>query len=200
MFQKLCDQGNTKAKAKRLTAELTGVHKLSVQAFVNEIRVTGTLTDGSSGVKQCLNITDKLDNVVLTAIDVLVHQEFRLVGKEKGHPLVTVPNIHKRILEDSRIPRMSRDSLRRVLHFLGYKFVSTETNRDALMMNRQDLVAWRKRYVMIHFSLLGGFCSRESGEPFSWSFWTSWESWNSVETNDNCFPKNPAFFQFLHFS
>ncbi len=140
------EKGNGASKARVLAAELTGVALKSVRMFCQEIVACGGLTNNKRVVSR-LDIIDQLKDYQKEDIDIAIHEEFRLVAMERERPYISVRNLHRKLMQDPDFPRMCPDTLRKVIHTLGYRFQPTQTDRNVLLIDTPDLIEKRKRCV-----------------------------------------------------
>ncbi len=123
---------------------MTGVHVDNVREFLHEIQQTGSLTDSATGTSLKMDIYDRLDDIQKTALDRIVHGEFRKAKQHKV-PYVTMARIHKILLQDPTFPPMSRMTVRHVLHCHGYKLMATDSDRNVLLLEKSEILHWRRR-------------------------------------------------------
>ncbi len=140
------EKGNGAGRAKVLAAELTGISVSSVRIFCQEVRAPGGLTNTKRVVVSRRDMVDQLKDYQKEDIDIAIHQEFKLVAIEKDRPYISVRNLHRKLMQDPDFPRMCPDTLRKVIHALGYRFQPTQTDRNVLLIDTPDLIEKRKRY------------------------------------------------------
>ncbi len=143
------EKGNGSTKAKVLAAELTGVSLCSVRKICHEIEVGGVLTSNKKVIIR-KDMIDHLKDYEKEDIDIAIHEEFRLVATEKERPYISVRNLHRKLMQVPDFPRMCPDTLRKVIHSLGYRFQPTQTDRNVLLIDTPDLIEKRKRCVCLH--------------------------------------------------
>ncbi len=143
------EKGNGAGKAKSMAAELTGISLNSVRRFCHEVEACGGLTNNRRVVCR-QDMVDQLKDYQKEDIDIAIHQEFRLVAIEKERAYISVRNLHRKLMQDSDFPRMSPNTLRKVIHSLGYRFQPTQTDRNVLLIDTPDLIEKRKRCVYLH--------------------------------------------------
>ncbi len=98
-------------------------------------------------VKEKKDVMEKLDRFDRDALERLVHQAFRDVAADVEAPYLTLAGLHKKLVSDPSLPQMSVETLRKVLHCLGYRHVLSEVNRNIVLLERDEIVEWRKRYA-----------------------------------------------------
>ncbi len=145
VFQGLLDQGQARCSARDTTSRLTGVSLCNVKSIIQEIEQFGCLSDNSSGTRQKKDVIDKMDTCARDMLDNLVHKLFRQAASEARKPIVSLRSIHQEVVKDQSLPTMSRSSLRKVLLAIGYQFLSNETDRNVLLIEKSEIIWWRKR-------------------------------------------------------
>ena len=139
---------------------MTGVSLENVRSFLRELTLTGRLVDNTGLKQQRMDAVDKLDDFSREALDKLVHQQFRKAATETNQPAVSIKTLHQAVLQDGTIPPMCRTTLRKMLHALGYRFMSLESDRNVMLIDKSEIVWWRKRYKI--FATNGSFRSTRS--------------------------------------
>ncbi len=139
--------GLTHTKAVKRTAKCGGISTRAIYRILDELNVTGKLSNNAPVIKSRKDIMEKLDRFDKEAIERLVHQGFREVAQDIDTPYVTLSGLHKKLMDDPTLPRMSASTLQKVLHCLGYRHVTSGVDRNILLLERDDIVDWRKWYV-----------------------------------------------------
>ncbi len=154
VVEKLKQRGYGARKAKVTASDLTGVCLRTVQTICREAQTKGDkpLQSNSRIVCNRKDAFDKLLDYQKLDIENAVHQEFRLVAVERERPYISIRGLHCKLMQDPEFPRMSKESLRKILHSMGFRFMSTQTDRNVLLIDSPDLIDKRKKWV---------FCSKQ---------------------------------------
>lgn len=122
----------------KTVSEILGISTRSVYRILKEQKENVQLTSQkNSGPK--LTFKDKIDDFDFSAIRRKVHQFFY----EKDPP--TIAKVHQAVSDDPDLPNMSKSTMRAVLKHLNFKYA--RRNRRSCLMDRQDLILWRARYL-----------------------------------------------------
>ncbi|KAL4717838.1 hypothetical protein ACJJTC_000987 [Scirpophaga incertulas] len=82
---------------------------------------------------------DKIDEFTFSAIRRIVHQFFY-----RNEP-PTISKILQVMNDDPEMPKISKDTLRKILKHLNFKFVAR--SRKSTLIDRNDIITWRQRYL-----------------------------------------------------
>ncbi|CAH2108017.1 unnamed protein product [Euphydryas editha] len=82
---------------------------------------------------------DKIDEFTFSAIRRIVHQFLY-----RNEP-PTIAKILQVINDDPEMPKVSKDTLRKFLKHLNFKFVAR--SRKSTLIDRNDIITWRQRYL-----------------------------------------------------
>ena len=122
-------------------AEASGVSASSVYRFRREMKNTGKLVTPRKPKKSKEKIPSMkiYDDFTLSAIRRAVHGFFM-----KNEP-PTLKKVKQKIDEDETMPAMSITTLQRLFRKIGFRF--RKRSRRSLLIERNDLIEWRHRYL-----------------------------------------------------
>lgn len=126
-----------------MTAEFTGVAASSIYRAKKEFRecdgkfsTPGKVKPNAKGKRTRIQIYDEF---TLSAIRKKVHTFFR------ANDPPTVKKVCDAVNEDLTLPNFTYRTLLRVMHDLG--FVYKTRSRNSMLIERDDIVLWRRRYL-----------------------------------------------------
>lgn len=126
-----------------MTSNLTGVSTSSIKRIKSELRVKGRLS--TLGQKRTLKLKKKssrlvkYDDFTLSSIRRIVHKFY------KRNEIPTAAKIMQVVNDDDDLPNVSISTIRRLLKDLG--FVFRKRNRSSMLIERDDIQTWRRRYL-----------------------------------------------------
>lgn len=120
-------------------SENLGIGYHTVRKTVSEYNTTKCVKSPNRK-RQKPGIVDKIDEFDKNAIRRKVHSFW--FNKE----LPTIPKLLSAINEDETLPNIKKTSLGIVLKSLNFKY--TKRQRNSFLLERSDLVAWRRNYLL----------------------------------------------------
>jgi transposase len=122
---------------KELAAEC-GIGKTTIQKIISEYNSKKTISSPKM-TKTRKSISEKIDDFDKNAIRQKVHSFWR------NHELPTLEKIVQSVNEDESLPTLKRTTMYHLLKELN--FVYTKRQRNSILMEREDLILWRRRYL-----------------------------------------------------
>lgn len=138
----LFGSSKTVKEVEQETSDLTGVSVRSIAQLRSKwvetgvLRTPGKKRPAAQGTRIRTNI---YDDFTLSTIRRKVHQFY-----ERGE-LPTVKSILKSVNEDETLPSFKRETMRRILLDIGFRFEKRK-HRD-LLIDREDIIVWRRSYL-----------------------------------------------------
>lgn len=129
-----------KEEVLRTTATIMGVSRSTIIRIINEYKTTGELSSPPPNIPAHRKIIDDLDDFVLSAIRRKVHQFYY------NNELPTIDKVLAAVNEDDDLPTFTRSTMYRILKKLN--FVYTKRSRRSIMLDRPDLMIWRREYLL----------------------------------------------------
>ncbi len=145
VFQCFIDKGYSVPNARKEAARMLGIHVHKIREFVKEISLYGKLSSNKCLLKQKADMFEKLTSFQKCGIQRAVHEEFRLVKVHKMHPYVTIKRLHNKLKNDASMPKMSTSTLAKVLQLMGFKYQTLDESRNAMLLEKDEIVQWRKK-------------------------------------------------------
>lgn len=122
------------------TEDATRIGLTTINKTRKEMRDTDTLSSPSkTGPKEKNKRLNRYDSFTLSCIRRKVHQFFA-----RNEP-PTLNKVLNTVNEDPDLPNMSKETLRRILHDIGFKY--KKRGRNSMLIERNDLILWRIRYL-----------------------------------------------------
>ncbi|XP_022163493.1 uncharacterized protein LOC111028993 [Myzus persicae] len=116
----------------------TGIGQRTVQTTLSEYKNKGTVSSPNKK-KVRPTIIDKVDDFDKNAIRQKIHSFWF------NRKVPTISKVLAAINEDETLPRMKRSSFQKILKEL--QFVYVKKCRNSALLERDDLVAWRQKYL-----------------------------------------------------
>ncbi|XP_050516660.1 uncharacterized protein LOC126891526 [Diabrotica virgifera virgifera] len=116
---------------------LTGVSATTVERIVRELKSTETLS--APKTRQRGRRSFHLSESQMSIIRRTVHTFF-LENK-----LPTIKSVKVKLQENDMIPQMGRETLRKVLHKLNFRYM--KRCRKSILIDKEEIVSWRRRYL-----------------------------------------------------
>ncbi|KAH9640039.1 hypothetical protein HF086_008134, partial [Spodoptera exigua] len=119
-------------------ADILGMTSRSVCNVLKEVK-KGTPPTPPKKFGPKRSFKDKIDEFTFCAIRRIVHQFFY-----RNEP-PTIAKILQVMNDDSEMPKISKESLRKILKHLNFKFVAR--SRKSTIIDRNDMITWLQRYL-----------------------------------------------------
>lgn len=116
----------------------TGIGQRTVQTTLSEYKNKGTVSSPNKK-KVRPTIIDKVDDFDKNAIRQKIHSFWF------NRKVPTISKVLAAINEDETLPSMKRSSFQKILKEL--QFVYVKKCRNSALLERDDLVAWRQKYL-----------------------------------------------------
>lgn len=128
---------SAKEMIKKISEEI-GIGQRTVSVTLAEYRNKGTVSSPNK-TKNRPTVLDKVDDFDQNAIRQKVHEFWH------NRQIPTLNKILVAVNGDSQLSDFSKTSLRRVLKHLNFEYV--KKNRNSVLIERPDLMNWRRRYL-----------------------------------------------------
>ncbi|XP_068912366.1 uncharacterized protein [Tenebrio molitor] len=126
----------TKTAQMEKTADYTGCGYRTIQRYLAEEKKCGQLQAPKKPDRKCIIQLDEHQKYLVRKT---VHSFF------SANKIPTIDAVYREVQKNEEIPNISRFKLYNVLHKL--KFKHGKRNRKSLLIERQDIITWRRRYL-----------------------------------------------------